>query len=114
MYHSKAEKNEILHCTVHSKILHGPGHEILKNEKMHGTVHGTWRRLGLPRGIMNFATPGEMVLGSKRKPQSLPSSDEPLTDKKQKLLDLEAKALGKLMAENLESAVAARQLRRAQ
>lgn len=63
---------------------------------------------------MNSTTFNEIVLRSKRKQQSLPSIDDLLTDKKQKLLDMEAKALGKLMTENLGLAVATRQHRRAQ
>lgn len=63
---------------------------------------------------MNSTTSNESVLRSKRKQQSLPSVDDPLTNKKQKLLDIEAKALGKIMAENLGSAMAVRQHRRAQ
>ena len=56
----------------------------------------------------------ESVLGPKRKQQDGPLPDDPPNDKKQRLLEMEAKSLGKLMAENLGLAVAARQHRRMQ
>ena len=96
-YHFETEKKEALHGTVHSEILqgtvHDTMHDTLQNENLHGTVQGTWRRLGPIRDLMNSTTSNESVLRSKRKQQSLASCDDPLTDKKQKLLDMEAKAL---------------------
>ena len=117
MYHFETGKKEALHSTIHSEILqgtvHDTMHDTLQNENLHGTGQGTWRRLGLPRDLMNSTTSSESVLRSKRKQHSLPSVVDPLTDKKQKLLDMVAKALGKIMAENLGSVVAARQHHRA-
>jgi len=114
MYHFETEKKEALHGTIRFEILQGTVHDTLQNENLHSTVQGTWRRLGLPRDLMNSTTSSESVLRSKRKQHSLPSVVDPLTDKKQKLLDMVAKALGKIMVENLGSVVAARQHHRAQ
>nr|POF16853.1 hypothetical protein CFP56_17421 [Quercus suber] len=118
MHHTETEKDstlhgtaecETLHGTIHStsqaEFLHDPLHASSQPELLHGIVHGTWRRLGPPRDVKNSTTSSETVLKSKRKQQSPPSPEDPLTDKKQKLLDLEAKSLGKLMAENLGSAL---------
>nr|POE90306.1 hypothetical protein CFP56_68285 [Quercus suber] len=77
-------------------------------------LHGTWRRLGLPRDTVNAGISCELVLGPKRKPQDVPLPDDPPNDKKQRHMEMEAKSLGKLMAEHLGSAVAARQHRRMQ
>lgn len=114
MYHFETEKKEALHGTTHFEILQGTVHDTLQNENLHSTVQGTWHRLGLPRDLMNSTTSSESVLRSKRKQHSLPSVVDPLTDKKQKLLDMVAKSLGKITAENLGSVVAARQHHRTQ
>ena len=77
-------------------------------------LHGTWYRIGPPRETMNTSTSSETVLGPKRKQQDSLSIDDSPTNKKHKLLEMEAKSLGKLMVENLGSAVAAWQHHRMQ
>ena len=72
-------------------------------------LHGTWRRIGPPHNTVSVGISCESVLGPKRKQQDGPLPDDPPNDKKQRLLEMEAKSLGKLMAENLGSAMAARQ-----
>ena len=62
---------------------------------------------------MDTSEKNEQVLGPKRKCEDTDPNIAILTEKKQRLND-EAKALGKLMADNLGSAVAATQHRRTQ
>ena len=78
-----------------------------------GPKIGTWRRLGPPAHAMDTSEKNEQVLGPKRKCEDTDPNIAILTEKKQRLND-EAKALGKLMADNLGSAVAATQHRRTQ
>ena len=61
----------------------------------------------------NTETMGQL-LGPKCKCDKIETQSAIFIDKKQKRLDEETKALGKLMADNLGSAVAATQHRRAQ
>ena len=63
---------------------------------------------------MDTNGPNIDILGSKRKTSDEVIMRDTLDDKKQKILDDEARTLGKLMADNLGSAVAAWQHRRTQ
>ncbi|KAL0005596.1 hypothetical protein SO802_013157 [Lithocarpus litseifolius] len=67
-------------------------------------VHGTWRRIEPPRDNMKVSISSKIGLGPKRKQLEVPSTDDSHNEKKQKLLEMEAKSLGKLFAENLGSA----------
>uniref|UniRef100_A0A7N2LPN5 DUF4283 domain-containing protein n=1 Tax=Quercus lobata TaxID=97700 RepID=A0A7N2LPN5_QUELO len=79
-----------------------------------GPQTGSWRRLGPPRQIMDTNGPNIDILGSKRKNSDEVIMRDTLDDKKQKILDDEARTLGKLKADNLGSAVAAWQHHRTQ
>lgn len=92
-----------------------------------GPKLGTWKRLGPPNHAMDITKANGPILGPKHiteakglflGPKHKAHMDEPhggvFSDKKQRLLDEETKALGKLMADNLGSAVAAVQHRREQ
>ena len=72
-----------------------------------GPEIGSWRRLGPPRQIMDTNGPNIDILGLKCKNTDEVIMRDTLDDKKQKMLDDEACTLGKLMADNLGSAVAA-------
>ena len=73
---------------------------------------GTWNRIGPPKQTLDLQLHSPPV-GPKRKPESQPHSYATSIDKKLKL-DEDTHTLGKLMADNLGSAVAAWQPYRAQ
>ena len=76
-----------------------------------GPKIATWRRIGPPTPHA-METSNEPILGLKHKSQVLDTQSAIFIQKKHKTLEEEAKALGKLMANNLGSVVAARQHRR--
>ena len=78
-----------------------------------GPKLATWRRIGPPTPHA-MESSNEPILGPKRKSQALDTQNTIFTQKKHRTLEDEAKVLGKLMADNLGSAVAARQHRREQ
>nr|XP_023926510.1 uncharacterized protein LOC112037926 [Quercus suber] len=79
-----------------------------------GPKQSSWRRLGPPRHIMDASGTCDHMSGSKRKSSEEVIMEDSFDEKKQKLLNEEARTLGKLMADNLGSAVAAWQHRRTQ
>ena len=76
-----------------------------------GPKIATWRRIGPPTPHA-METSNEPILGPKRKSQVLDTQSTIFIQKKHRTLEEELKALGKLMADNLGSVVAARQHRR--
>ena len=63
---------------------------------------------------MDTCDSNDHTLGPKRKTHAEDMHEDTSIEKKQKLLDMEAKTFGKLMADNLGSVVAAWQHHRAQ
>ena len=76
-------------------------------ESLVGPKIGTWRRLEPPTHAMDTPKKTKLVVGPKRKCEDTEPYIAILTDKKQKRLDDETKALGKLMADNWGSAMVA-------
>ena len=79
-----------------------------------GPKLGTWKRLGPPSHTMDITKAIGPILGPKRKAHMYETQGGVFIDKKQRLLDEETKILGKLMADNLGSTIAALQHRREQ
>lgn len=91
--------NPIMHVQDSNHVpLHGPKKTIDPSQ-------GTWKRVGPPKQTLDLQLHSPPV-GPKRKPESQYHSHATSIDKKQKL-DEDTCTLGKIMAENLGSAVAA-------
>ncbi|KAK7853822.1 hypothetical protein CFP56_034518 [Quercus suber] len=76
-------------------------------------AQGTWKRIRPPKLVLDTKPTTLLSTGPKRKTEDMSTMHDSSLDKKQKL-DEEAKSLGKIMADNLGSAVATWQHRRVQ